>query len=100
MSVVQTVIHLDTLTLAHISKLNFFEPLANPVADFTLLDMHELHTNLTAIGLPVSSNKIAKLPLGLLFRDCARIVGHADGDLSFKVSVGKAVMRGVEQGEE
>ena len=57
-SVVQASVHVDLLTLGRLSELDRLELLADPVADFTFLDMHELNADLATISLLVGCEQV------------------------------------------
>ena len=98
-SVVKASVHVDALTLGWLPELDRLELLADPVADFALLDMHELDANFAAIGLAVGTDEVTQLPPLFALGDSA-VVGHADRELTVHISISEAVMRRVEHVEE
>ena len=66
-----------------------FHPVGQPLADAIVVDVHELHADLAAVGVPHAVGDLAQGPLfGAL--DCAR------RELHFHVLVGEAVVLGIE----
>ena len=98
-SVVKASVHVDALTLGWLPELDRLELLADPVADFALLDMHELDANFAAIGLAVGTDEVTQLPPLFALGDSA-VVRHADRELTVHISISEAVMRRVEHVEE
>jgi len=94
---VKTRVHVHSLTFRRLAELNRFELLTDPVANFTILDMHELHGNLIAVCFAVGLNQIAKNPL-LLSLDDGTSEGHLDVELAVHVRLSEAVVSRVEQG--
>lgn len=82
---------MDTLTLRRFSKLNLLELLTDPVANFALLDMHELHADFITVSFTVGTDKIPQLPLRLALCDSA-VVGHANGEFTIHICLSEAVV--------
>ena len=53
MGPVQASVHVDTLSFSWFSELNRLEFFADPVANVALLNVHELHANISAVSITV-----------------------------------------------
>ncbi len=56
MGPVKARVHVDSLFLAWLSKLDLLKLVADPIANYTVFNVHELDTNLLAVCLAVSRN--------------------------------------------
>jgi len=92
---VEPFVHVYTLTLGWLSELDRLELLTDPVANFTILDMHELDADLTTVSLLVGFDKVAKYPLLFPLNDCAS-KGHLNVELTVQICLAKAIGLGIE----
>ena len=58
MGPIQASVHVNTLGFSLFSELNGLELLSDPIASLTVLNMHELDTNLAAVSLSIGVNNI------------------------------------------
>jgi len=94
--VVKSRVHVNALSFGSFSELNRFKFFTNPITDFALLDMHELHSNFSAVGLTICGNKIAQFPTLLTLGNAAEIV-HSERELTVHVGLRESVLRRVKQ---
>ena len=96
-SPVQAGVHVDAFGLCRLAELDFLEFLANPIAYFAFLDMHELHANFVAVGFAVGLDEVAKHPLGLAVLDGFGAVALGNHELAVHVRLGEAILGRVHQ---
>ena len=99
MGPVETLVHVDAFRFGYLTELDRFKFFTNPVANFTVLNMHELHSNLTAISFLVSLNQLAQDPL-ILSLDNSATERHLNVELAVHVSLCEAVGCWVEHLDE
>ena len=56
---IQSLVHVDFLAFGLLCELKRLELLSDPVTYLTVLDMHELDTNLTTVGMFISLNEFS-----------------------------------------
>jgi len=59
---VESVVQVNLISVIHFFVLDTLKFEADPIADVTLWNVHELHTNLAAVSLMVCLNDILELP--------------------------------------
>lgn len=99
MSPVKACVHVNSLTLRLIAELDRLKLFTNPVAHFSVLNVHELNGNLVAVSIAVRIDKLAEHPL-LFPLDNSTTKWHLNVEFTVHVSLGKAVVSRVEQGEK
>ena len=87
---IQTSVHVNFLSFSLLSELNGLELLTDPIASFTVLNVHELNTNLAAVSLFVGIKNISQLPLWLSLDNCA-LHGHVDVEFTLHISLSETV---------
>ena len=92
---IQTSVHVNLLSFSLLSELNGLELLTDPIASFTVLNVHELNTNLAAVSLFVGIKNISQLPLWLSLDNCA-LHGHVDVEFTLHISLSETVGGGVQ----
>ena len=81
---------MNFLSFALLSELNGLELLTEPVANFTVLNVHKLNTNLAAVSLFIGIKNISQLPLWLSLDNCA-LHGHVDVEFTLHISLSETV---------
>ena len=56
---IESLVHMDFLTFSLLCELKRLELLSDPVTYLTVLDMHELDSDLTTIGMLISFNELS-----------------------------------------
>ena len=96
MGPVKARVHVDSLFLAWLSELDLLKLVADPIANYTVFNVHELNTNFLAVCLAVSRNQISKNPLWFSLCNSA-IVRHLDAHLFVHISFSEAIVMRVKQ---
>ena len=96
---IQSLVHVHFLSFGLGRELKRLELLSNPVTHFTVLDVHELDTNLATIGMLISLNELSQLPF-LLSLNYSAAKGHCDGEFAFHVRLCESIARWVKQAQK
>lgn len=88
---IQASVHVNFFSFGLLSELNGLELLTDPIASFTVLNMHELNTNFTAVSRLIGIKNISQLPLGLLL-DNSALHGHMNIEFSIHIRLSKTVI--------
>ena len=87
---IQASVHVNFLSFSLLSELNRFKLLTDPIANFTVLNMHELNTNLAAVSLSIGINNISQLPLWLSL-DNSALHGHMNIEFTVHIGLSESV---------
>ena len=96
---IQSIIRTASFAIRQLIELQRLKLFTDPVANLTILDMHEMNADFGTIGLPVGFNEVPEHPL-LLSLDNRAPKGHLNGKLTVHVSLCESVAPRIEQREE
>ena len=96
---VQTLVHVNFLTFRLFTELNIFKLVANPGANLSILDMHELNGNFVAVCFTICFDQFTEHPFSFSVYDSAA-KGHLNVELTVHVSLSEAIASRVKQGEK
>ena len=96
---VQATVVSNLLLLSALFVLDALKLVSDPVALFTVGDMHKLNADLSTVSILISLQKISQLPLLLFLQDRA-ILGEVNVEGSVQVSLSEPVVSVIEQSSE